>query len=76
MELAIYIFETDNSDSICLKLLRIPLSPLLILDKVLSNFAGYSKVNAITSSFVSFLKVASGSDIFIDKTSLALLTGS
>ena len=59
-----------------LKSLRSSLSSLLILDKVLSNFAWYSKVNAITSSFVSFLKAASESDIFIDKISLTLRTGS
>ena len=49
-------FETDNCDSIFLKSLRSLLSSLLILDKVLPNFAWYCKVNAIFSSFVSFLK--------------------
>ena len=74
--LLLTFFETDNSDSIFLKLLRSTLSSLLILEKVLSNFAWNFKVNAITSSFVSFLKAASKSDIFIGKTSLTLLTGS
>ena len=48
-------FETDNYDSLFLKSLQSSLRSLLILDKVLPNFAWYSKVNDITSSFVSFL---------------------
>ena len=54
--LSFKFFETDNSDSIFLKLLRSSLSSLLILDKVLSNFAWYSKVNVIPSSLVGFFK--------------------
>ena len=69
-------FEIVNSDSIFLKSLRSWLSSSLILDKALSNFAWYSRVNAITSSFVNFLKAVSGSDVLISKTSLSLLTGS
>ena len=69
-------FETDNSDSIFLTSLVSSFSCLLILDKVLSNFAWYSKVNTITSSFVRFLEAESESDLIISKTSVTLLTGS
>ena len=55
---------------------KFTLRSLFILDTVLSNFSWYSKINSVTSSFVSFLKVASESDIFNSKTRLTLLAGS
>ena len=74
VQLAVYIFETDNSNSIFLNSLRSSLRSLLILHKVLSNFAWYSKSMRSLHLLFSFLKATSESAIFISKTSLTLLT--